>query len=98
QLYKFAQILMSTNKNNVKYATTNTPKKFWSVWKEQDESFLEQSIPKYISDRFATVQDKNIISMFSKERLLELTKYFVLFDANVKKICRYQQYFAIKES
>lgn len=97
QLYKFAQILMSTNKNNVKYATTNTPKKFWSVWKEQDESFLEQSIPKYISDRFATVQDKNIISMFSKERLLELTKYFVLFDANVKKICRYQQYFAIKE-
>lgn len=97
QLYKFAQILMSTNKNNVKYATTNTPKKFWSVWKEQDESFLEQSIPKYISDRFATVQDKNIISMFTKERLLELTKYFVLFDANVKKICRYQQYFAIKE-
>lgn len=97
QLYKFAQILMSTNKNNVKYATTNTPKKFWSVWKEQDESFLEQSISKYISDRFATVQDKNIISMFTKERLLELTKYFVLFDANVKKICRYQQYFAIKE-
>lgn len=97
QLYKFAQILMSTNKNNVKYATTNTPKKFWSVWKEQDEYFLEQSIPKYIFGRFATVQDKNIISMFTKERLLELTKYFVLFDANVKKICRYQQYFAIKE-
>ena len=26
-----------------------------------------------------------------------MTKYFVLFDANVKKICRYQQYFAVKE-
>ena len=23
--------------------------------------------------------------------------YFILFDSNVKKICRYQQYFAIKE-
>lgn len=28
---------------------------------------------------------------------MELTRYFVLFDANVKKICRYQQYFAIRE-
>lgn len=97
QLYKFAQILMATNKNNVKYATTNTPKKFWSVWKEQDENFLDSSINNYITDRVATIQDKNIISMFTKERLLELTKYFIIFDANVKKVCRYQQYFAIKE-
>ena len=28
---------------------------------------------------------------------MELTKYFVLFDKNVKKIARYQQYFAVKE-
>ena len=27
QLYKFAQIVMATNKNAVKYATTGTPKK-----------------------------------------------------------------------
>lgn len=96
-LYKYVQIVVSTNKNNVKYATTNTPKKFWSIWKEQDCVFLDNAIEKYITGRVATVQDKNIISLFSKERLLELTKYFVLFDANVKKICRYQQYFAIKE-
>ena len=97
QLFKFAQVVMATNKNQVKYATTNTPKKFWCVWKEEDETFLESAISKYISGRIATTQDKNIISLFSKERLLEITKYFVLYDANVKKICRYQQYFAIKE-
>ncbi len=97
QLFKFAQVLMSTNKNNVKYATTNTPKKFWCVWKEQDEVFLNNMLAKCVTDRIPTVQDKNIISLFAKERLLELTKYFVLFDANIKKICRYQQYFAIKE-
>lgn len=96
-LYKYVQIVVSTNKNNVKYATTNTPKKFWSIWKEQDCVFLDNAIEKYITGRVATVQDKNIISLFTKERLLELTKYFVLFDANVKKICRYQQYFAVKE-
>ena len=28
---------------------------------------------------------------------MELMRYFILYDANVKKICRYQQYFAIKE-
>ena len=36
QLFKYAQIVMATNKNAVKYATAGTPKKFWSVWKEQD--------------------------------------------------------------
>ena len=97
QLFKFAQILMSTNKNAVKYATAGTPKKFWCVWKEEDEEFLDSAISAHISDRIPTEQDKNIISLFSKERTLDLIKYFILYDANVKKICRYQQYFAIKE-
>lgn len=97
QLYKFAQIVMATNKNAVKYATTGTPKKFWNVWKEQDATFQEEALAQYVSDRTPTEQDRNLISLFSKERVMELIRYFVLFDANVKKICRYQQYFAIKE-
>ena len=40
QLYKFAQIVMATNKNEVKYATTATAKKFWNVWKEEDTKWL----------------------------------------------------------
>ena len=36
-------------------------------------------------------------SLLSKERVFELIRYFILFDGNVKKICRYQQYFAVKE-
>lgn len=97
QLYKFAQIVMATNKNAVKYATTGTPKKFWNVWKEQDAVFQEEALAQYVTDRTSTEQDRNLISLFSKERVMELIRYFVLFDANVKKICRYQQYFAIKE-
>ena len=97
QLYKFAQIIMATNKNAVKYATTGTPRKFWSIWKEQDEAFLKAQEDKVLPDSTPTVQDENIISLFSKERVMELIRYFVLFDANIKKICRYQQYFAIKE-
>lgn len=97
QLFKFVQIVMATNKNFVKYATAGTQKKFWSVWKEEDQEFLGSNKKKYISDRIPSIQDENIISFFSKKRLFEFTKYFVLYDANVKKICRYQQYFAMKE-
>ena len=88
---------MATNKNEVRYATTGTPKKFWSIWKEQDADFLNREMAQLIPDRTPTVQDKDIVSLFTPVRLLELTKYFVLFDYNVKKICRYQQYFAVKE-
>ena len=97
QLFKYAQIVMATNKNVVKYATAGTPKKFWSVWKEQDTAFLDSRLAQLVADRAPTEQDRNMISLFSRERLMELTRYFVLFDANVKKICRYQQYFAIRE-
>ena len=97
QLFKYVQIVLATNKNAVKYATTGTPKKFWNVWKEQNETWLLSQIEELISDRTPTEQDRNMISLFSKERVFELIRYFILFDANVKKICRYQQYFAIKE-
>ena len=97
QLYKYAQIVMATNKNAVKYATTGTPKKFWNVWKEENDTFLNAALARLVTDRVPTEQDRNIISLFSRERIKELIRYFVLFDANVKKICRYQQYFAIKE-
>lgn len=97
QLFKFVQIVMATNKNETQYATCNTPKKFWAVWKEEDEYWLQEQLSKTVHHCLPTNQDKNIISLFHPERLLELTRYFVLFDKNEKKIARYQQYFAIKE-
>ena len=97
QLFKFIQIVMATNKNETKYATCSTPKKFWSVWKEEDKRWLDEEVSKVVYERIATNQDKNIISLFHPNRVIELIEYFILFDKDVKKICRYQQYFAIKE-
>ncbi|MCC0736561.1 type I restriction endonuclease subunit R [Clostridioides sp. ZZV14-6009] len=97
QLFKFIQIAMATNKNETKYATCSTPKKFWSVWKEENNKWLEDELDKVVNDRIPTNQDKNIISLFHPSRVIEFIKYFILFDKDVKKICRYQQYFAIKE-
>ena len=41
-------------------------------------------------------QDKAIHSLVRPERLLDLIKTFIVFDGKVKKIARYQQYFAVK--
>jgi type I restriction enzyme R subunit len=45
--------------------------------------------------RLPTEQDDGVMFLFEPKRLLDLTKNYILFDAGVKKLSRYQQYFAI---
>ncbi len=47
------------------------------------------------TERIPTEQDRGIVALFEPSRLLDLTKNYILFDAGVKKLSRYQQYFAI---
>ena len=96
QLFKFIQILMAANKNETKYATCGTPDKFWSTWNEQYVEKQNELLDKTVIVRQVTKQDRDIISLFEKERFLELIKDFIIFEAGTKKICRYQQYFAVK--
>lgn len=96
QLFKFIQIVMAANKNETKYATCGTPNKFWSTWNEQYVEKQNELLDKTVIDRQVTKQDRDIISLFEKERFLELIKDFIIFEAGKKKICRYQQYFAVK--
>ena len=96
QLFKFIQIVMAANKNETKYATCGTPDKFWSTWNEQYVEKQNELLDKTVIGRQVTKQDRDIISLFEKERLLELIKDFIIFEAGKKKICRYQQYFAVK--
>lgn len=96
QLFKFIQIIMAANKNETKYATSGTPDKFWSTWNEQYVEKQNELLNKTVIDRQVTKQDRDIISLFEKERFLELIKDFIIFEAGKKKICRYQQYFAVK--
>ena len=96
QLFKFIQIVMAANKNETKYATCGTPDKFWSTWNEQYVKKQNELLNKTVIGRQVTKQDRDIISLFEKERFLELIKDFIIFEAGTKKICRYQQYFAVK--
>ena len=96
QLFKFIQIVMAANKNQTKYATCGTPDKFWSTWNEQYVKKQNELLNKTVIGRQVTKQDRDIVSLFEKERFLELIKDFIIFEAGTKKICRYQQYFAVK--
>lgn len=100
-LFKFIQIVMATNKNETKYATVGTQSKFWSVWKEDPNSdeydWFKSELTRVVTNRLATNQDKNLLSIFHPKRVLEIIRYFILFDLKMKKIARYQQYFAVKE-
>ncbi len=96
QLFKFVQIVMAVNKNEAKYATCGTESKFWSVWNEKDKNWAEEKLKKVVKNREITCQDRALVSLFSPERILDIIKNYIIFEEGKKKICRYQQYFAVK--
>lgn len=95
-LFKYAQIVMAMNPNTVKYGTCGTLSEYFNIWREKDYQWQQEKCNNVSSDGQVTEQDRVIVSMFSKERLLELIRYFTLYDNNVKKIARYQQFFGIQ--
>jgi len=51
-----------------------------------------------LGERHATAQDRLIFALLRPSRLLEMVYQFIVYDNGEKKIARYQQYFAIKET
>ena len=49
-----------------------------------------------LGERLPTAQDRLVYALLRPARLLELAYQFIVFDNGVKKIARYQQYFAIR--
>lgn len=96
QLYKFAQIVIAINPDTVKYGTCGTPPEHFSVWRERGRQWQQEKCARLSPDGQVTEQDRAIVSLLSRERLLELIHYFILYDNGVKKIARYQQYFGVQ--
>jgi len=51
-----------------------------------------------VESQWPTEQDHYMYCLCRPERLLDLVFNFIVFDAGIKKIARYQQYFAIKKT
>ncbi|WP_149710591.1 type I restriction endonuclease subunit R [Campylobacter concisus] len=97
-LFKYIQLTIAANGSGARYGTTGTPFKFYSVWKEQDEVKAKESLKSVVKDREVSVLDMTLFVLLSKDRLLRLVRHYIVFDKRMKKVCRYQQFFAIEET
>jgi type I restriction enzyme, R subunit len=79
------QLIMAGNDSEgLRYGVIETPEKYYLTWKE--DSAIENLL------------DRSLLQLCEKQRLLEIIHNFVVFDAGVKKICRHNQYFGVREA
>ena len=79
------QLIMAGNDTEgLRYGVIETPEKYYLTWKE--ESTIENLL------------DRSLSQLCEKQRFLEMIHDFVVFDAGVKKICRPNQYFGVREA
>lgn len=96
QLFHYAQLLISANRQEATYATVGTAGKFWAEW--HDAKDTDEDIRPFIGERTVSQQDRLLFALCRPERLLDLVRRFTVFDAGVRKIARHQQYFAVCET
>ena len=87
--FSTVQFVMAGNDTEgLRYGVIETPEKYWLRWKEADAP----------DDDATSTLLAELGHLCTPNRLLELIHDFVVFDAGVKKICRHNQYFGVKEA
>jgi len=97
-LYQFAQLLIAAHPEGSKYGTPDSPEDHWAIWKEDlkhDPDFwrLFPSI-----DRLPHAADRILYALCRPARLLELISRFILSGEKGRRIARYYQYFAVRQT
>ncbi len=99
-LFRYTQLVLAVNPDKVLYGTCGTPANCFVSWYENDEKTKEWQqawCRKCSPDGQIKAQDRALVSLLHPDRLLDLIRNFIIYDNNVKKICRYKQYFAVKK-
>jgi len=81
-------VLAGNDSQGLYYGTTKTPEKYFLKWKEDDYNY----------DPNQNILDQHLLQFCEKNRLLEFVHDFVVFDAGVKKLCRPNQFFGVREA
>ena len=102
-LYVYSALLLAIGNSFGSYATTGSPAQFWSKWHEmfinkEEEADYWTRLQKLVVERGVTPQDEYLYNLCRPERLLELIFHFTIYDAGIKKLARYQQYFTVKQT
>ena len=102
-LYVYSALLLAIGNSFGSYATTGLAAQFWCKWHERfpnktaEQDYL-QRLNEMVGDREVTLQDEYLFNLCRPERLLELMYHFTIYDAGIKKLARYQQYFTVNET
>ena len=102
-LYVYSALLLAIGNCFGSYATTGSAAQFWCKWHERfpnktaEQDYL-QRLSEMVGDRDVTPQDEYLYNLCRPERLLELMYHFTIYDAGIKKLARYQQFFTVKET
>ncbi len=102
QFFTTMQFCMAGNESEgLRYGTLLTPEKHYLEWKQ--EAFRE--FPEERNETDILIEDKckeiteklyeGLFCLFYKKRFLDLIHNFVIFDKGIKKVCRYNQFYAI---
>lgn len=99
------QFCMAGNDSEgLRYGTLLTPEKYYLEWKEDGFKEFKDEIDitdTYVEESCKTISEKlesQIYAIFYKKRFLDLIHNFVIYDKGIKKVCRYNQYYAIKRT
>lgn len=105
QFFTTMQFCMAGNESEgLRYGTLLTHEKHYLEWK--NDGFTEFENERSETDIAIEEKCKNIagklynqiFSMFYKKRFLDLIHNFIIFDKGIKKVCRYNQYYAVKRT
>ena len=80
-------VFAGSDSQGLHYGTATTPEQFFVQWKNEEGGSAEEP---------GTLLDKPLVQMCGKERLLDLIRNFIIFDAGRKKLPRPHQYFGAK--
>lgn len=102
-LYTYSALLLVIGNSFGSYATTGSPAQFWNKWHEmfpnrETEQEHRRVLQDLVDDREITPQDEYLYNLCRPERLMELMYHFTIYDAGIKKLARYQQFFTVKET
>jgi type I restriction enzyme R subunit len=90
-------VLAGNDAEGLRYGAIETKEKYYLTWKESECEPHGQSDPK-LADGDASLLDAALIQICNKSRLLEFIHDFTVFDAGIKKLCRHNQYFAVRSA
>ena len=97
-LFKYTQMVIAMNPNKVVYGTCGTSADYFVEWREDYVQWQEEICKRCSPDGNIVEQDRAITSLLEKRRFLTLIHDYILYDSNIKKICRHQQFFAVESA